>query len=131
MCTSTSCTPSYYEYGPAMSTETEGVNDETIRGLLNDTGFCVVFILCRNKKYPFYVGVHIELLMLMFTITTLVWLRAKATSTVTNRKVVSKSPACEKRHLLLNRFIYNIANVGQMALDDIPNLILVLSNRWR
>ena len=94
-------------------------------------GFCVVFILCRNKKYPFYVGVHIELLMLMFTITTLVWLRAKATSTVTNRKVVSKSPACEKRHLLLNRFIYNIANVGQMALDDIPNLILVLSNRWR
>ncbi|KYB29305.1 hypothetical protein TcasGA2_TC032183 [Tribolium castaneum] len=37
MCTSTSCTPSYYEYNPAMSTETEGISDETIRGLLNDT----------------------------------------------------------------------------------------------
>jgi hypothetical protein len=53
MCTSTSCTPSYYEYNPAMSTETEGFNDETIRGLLNDTGMYLIFFFVRFKYFNF------------------------------------------------------------------------------
>jgi hypothetical protein len=48
----------------AMSTETEGFNDETIRGLLNDTGMYLIFFLSGlnisifNNIQPLYKGVR-------------------------------------------------------------------------
>jgi hypothetical protein len=47
-----------------MSTETEGFNDETIRGLLNDTGMYLIFFLSGlnisifNNIQPLYKGVR-------------------------------------------------------------------------